>query len=235
MKTIFILAVIIASVAGHGWMVTPPSRDPDTTNSNAPCDALTANSPAPLNTPAGSNIDVTWITPHSGGPTDIHINLVPTSSLSDSSAYVSLGNFAYSAGSASVTIPASTTAGSYVLQWHQDSPGPYYNCADLQILAAVPPGATVISGSTYQVDHGTFDAATGVLTCDSGYKANSAGNDCVKSGLSGGAAFGVFLLVVVLVAIVAFVGIVIFLKVKRPEKYDEYKLKIVEKVSRIRS
>jgi hypothetical protein len=44
--------------------------------------------------------------------------------------------------------------------------------------------------------------------------------------LSGGAAFGVFLLVLVVVSIASFVGIVIFLKVKRPESYLAFKTKL---------
>jgi len=199
-RNLVVLTFIIASVAGHGWLSSPPSRSPDTTNSNPPCDPSTGSSPAPKNVSAGGTVPTTWITPHSGGATDIHFMLVPTASLGNAAAFKSLGSFAYSQGSATVTVPASTTPGSYVLQWSQDSPGPYYNCVDLQVTAA----ATTTSSS------------------------NKSGSS--SGHMSGGAAFGVFLLVVILVAIVAFVGIVIFLKVKRPEKYDEYKDKIMSKL-----
>jgi hypothetical protein len=51
--------------------------------------------------------------------------------------------------------------------------------------------------------------------------------DCKKSGgISGGEAFGIFLLVVLLVGIVGGAAVMVFLKVKKPETYD----RVVNKV-----
>jgi len=72
--------------------------------------------------------------------------------------------------------------------------------------------------------HGEFFPATGAITCDTGYVSNGSMTACV---LSGGAAFGIFLLVFIIVVVGSLVGVMLFLKYKKPETYH----KIVDKVT----
>jgi len=233
-----LLAYFVYAVSGHGWLTAPTPRQAQTTNSNSPCDTKTANSPAPKQVTAGSSLTFTWITPHTGGTCTISI----TTSANENNAgsWTKLGSFAYALGTGSVTIPASLTPGSYVAQWYEDNPGPYYNCVDLKVLAAPPTGSTLVPGSAtqYQIPNGIYDASSGNVTCNPGYSPSkdSTGNwSCSKGGLSGGAGFGVFLLVLIVVCVGGFIGIAVYLKKRRPEKYDEYKLRMGEKMVAIKA
>jgi len=71
-----------------------------------------------------------------------------------------------------------------------------------------------------------------VLTGGSGGAGGGAGGAGGANALSPGAAFGVFLLVFVVVVVGSFFAIVVFLKFKRPETYNNFKLKVAEKLGR---
>jgi len=109
----------------------------------------------------------------------------------------------------------------YTLQWEWDSLN-YYNCADLLVA---PPGSSNGNIYTFNDGSGSINLSTGVVTCNSGYNYNSGTNSC-GGGLSSGAGFGVFLLVMFILSIAWFVGFVFYTKYKMPEVYEEYKAKI---------
>jgi len=222
---IIAIAVIFcsATVFGHGWQTRPAPRIAQDSNPTGPCDQKGTNSPQPTQVTAGTPFSVDWIRPHLPGG-NVQIAVAPAGSDTTQTDFTILTTVKYSDTGVSVTLPKGTV-GAQTLQWYQDSPGPYYNCADLTVLAQAPEGATPVDGSTtlFQISHGQFDASTGETTCDKGYKAktNSDGDTrCTKGGMSGGAIFGILLLVVVLVGLVGFAGTMIFLKVKKPETYD---------------
>jgi len=229
-KFSFVLFACFVGVCfGHGWLSTPTPRQADTTNSNAPCDTKTASSPAPLPVTAGNTITTDWITPHQGDTCTFSITTAANENVAGS--WTEIGSFAYSAGTGQLTIPATLTSGAYVLQWYQDTPGPYYNCVDLQVSAAPPSGSSLVPGSndTYAIPNGVYNAQTGNVTCNAGYSASkdTSGNwQCTKPGLSTGAGVGIFLLVLFIVCVAGFIGIAVYLKKRRPEKFDEYKGKI---------
>jgi len=219
----------VGACFGHGWLSTPESRQPDTTNSNAPCDTKTASSPAPLAVTAGNTINTDWITPHQGDTCTFSITTAADEN--DAASWTAIGSFPYSAGTGQVTIPATLASGAYVLQWYQDTPGPYYNCVDLQVAAAPPSGSSLVPGSnsSYNIPHGVYNSATGNVTCNAGYspsKSSTGTWSCNKAGLSAGAGVGIFLVVLFVVCIIGFIGIAIYLKKRRPEKFDEYKGKL---------
>jgi len=232
-----LLACFISACLGHGWLSQPPSRQPATTNSNAPCDTKGAGSPAPLPVTAGNSLTITWITPHNGDVVTLSYTTAANENVAGS--WTAITSFPYSAGTGQLTIPSTLASGAYVLQWYQDTPGPYYNCVDLQVTAAPPTGSNLVPGSnsTYAIPNGVYNAATGNVTCNAGYSPSkdTSGNwSCIGGGLSAGAGVGIFLLVLFIVCVAGFIGIAIYLKKKRPEKYDEYKGKLGDKVSSIK-
>jgi len=210
-----------SSVLGHGWPTVPPPRAPATTNGSPSCDTKSANSPAPLVVEEGKVMSVDWIRPHLPG-NNIRYGIAPAGNDGSDADFKTIVTFKYTDTNQQITIPLGST-GPRTLQWYQDSPGPYWNCVDLIVT---PKGATPIDGSTtkFAISHGTFDAATGNYTCNKGYSLKTESDGSMKctgsSKLSGGAIFGILLLVFVLVGCVAFAGTMIFLKVKHPEKYD---------------
>jgi len=233
MKKIEIFLIFSCCVSitfGHGWMTIPQPREPTTTNQNTPCETTTPESPVET-VNAGENITVAWIQPHPTSAGDVVISMAPTGNSDDSSAFTPIATVPYveapnanGDSQVSVTIPESTAPGPYTIQWTWPKLG-YLNCADITVLAAVPPGAELVAGSTtvYMLasGHGTFDAQTGVYTCDSGYKQED--GDCVaanKSNLSPGAAFGVAILVVFVVGAATIIGVVVYLKKNKPDTYN---------------
>jgi len=238
MKTTLSFLVLLLNVAlvfGHGWLVSPTPRVTSTTNSNQPCETATP-SATKTSVTAGAAFQVGWIHPHSGGT--IKISLAPTASATSSSAFTTIKSVPYdspivgnqganSVAGVMVTIDSNTAAGDYTLQWNWDSQG-YYNCADLKVVGKAPSGASPTDDpNIYKIPHGTYNIATGKVKCDSSYVVH--GKSCK---LSGGAVFGILLFVFVLLALFAFIGFVVFLKVKRPEKYTMYKAKIATKLAR---
>jgi len=210
--------------SGHGWMVSPKPRAVATTNSNTPCENTTPSAGGVYN--SGTPMTVSWIHPHSGG--NIDIRLAPQSMSTAQANFKSLGTVPYDSpltagdASAQVTLPANLPPGRYTVQWEWDSSA-YYNCADVVI---VPPGSSPVQGdaNTYQLPDGkgTVNINSGQITCSSGYTLSSDGTTCVSSGLSPGAAFGIFLLIFVIVSVGVLTGVLIFLKLKRPETYHKF-------------
>lgn len=102
----------------------------------------------------------------------------------------------------SVTIPEDTAPGTYTLQWVWSG---WYACVDVTVSEKLQEGATLGKGTTYILgDAGTYDSKTGVYTCNKGYKEKTKDGvkGCFKSsGLSAGAGFGIFVLVLALVVL----------------------------------
>jgi len=215
--SLFLLCLCSVCVWGHGWLTAPPGRTVATVNSVPPCEQIAPTVPPTTTVFIGVPFTVSWITPHIPQTQPVTFAFAPIAE--EPTNLVPLGSAQYDDGSSSVTIPKSTKPGQYTFQWMQPSPGPYYNCVDMWVLENPPEGSVKLSGTVYRLknDHGSFDASTGTITCDKGY--HKSGSSCTK-GLSGGAAFGIFLLVLVLVGLFGFIGVMIFLKIKKPEQYE---------------
>jgi len=213
-----LLFCLVGVVLGHGWMTSPVPRDGPNTNTNSPCENSPPTNPPNTQVFRGVPFTVSWITPHKPGGSVV-LAYAPMAQTPSADSFKQLTTVGYDSGSTSVIIPEDTDIGMYTFQWYQTSPGPYWNCAEVMVYAAPPKGATLESGTTYRLSngHGTFDAATGKIHCDSGY--HKSGSSCTKK-LSGGAAFGIFLLVLVLVALIGSTAVMIFLKLKHPDKYE---------------
>jgi hypothetical protein len=178
-----------------------------------------------------SGIAFSWITPHKPGG-DIAFSWAPTASSSSVANFAQFTTINYDAGTGKVILPeAATKVGRYTIQWFWKS-GNYMQCVDIAVL---PSGATASSENPaiYEFSSGTYDSSTDTLTCKSGYSLDADNRTCKKKGLSGGAAFGVFLLVFVVVVVGVLVGAILFLKFKKPEKYSAYKLAINTKLGRV--
>jgi len=227
---LFVLC-LLSGVNGHGWMTEPTPRDPQTTNTNMPCEA---NSTPDSKTTviSGQSFTVSWITPHQF-TSQILISYAPASESTAEDAFTQFAQSTYPQGSVQATLPSGLSPGVYTIQFNQVDQG-YYNCADITLVPSdATPGSTSGSSDVYVFSDGSgeINAQTGVVTCFNGYTLNKSSNTCKKNGggISGGQAFGIFLLVIVIVGIIGCVAGVIFLKVKRPEKYDEYKMKLGDK------
>jgi len=230
LKFLLFFSSCISFTFGHGWMTIPQPREPATTNQNTPCEITTPESPVET-VNAGENITVAWIQPHPVSAGDVVISIAPTASADDISAFNPTATVPYvetpnvnGDSQVSVTIPASLTPGPYTIQWTWPKLS-YFNCADITVLAAVPGGAVLVPGSStlYMLasGHGTFDAQTGMFSCDSGY--TQKGGDCVaanKSNLSPGAAFGIAILIVFIVGVATIIGVVVYLKNYKPDTYN---------------
>jgi len=222
MKKLFSISLVlccwIAIAFGHGWLISPTPRIPTTVNTQSPCENKAPTDPPTQTIFINTPFTVTWGNFHAPGGGTCIISIAPIAQSPAASSLKQIASGPYDPGTLQATVPSGTHPGKYTLQWYQTAPGPYWNCADVWIYQSPPTGATLKSGTVYELanGHGTFDASTGKVSCNSGYTAH--GTTC-KKGLSAGAAFGVFLLVLVLVSLVGFVGVMIFLKLRHPDKY----------------
>jgi len=220
-----VFACLVALSSGHGWLISPQPRiNPPITNTNMPCETAT---PSPNGTVVviGVAFTVSWAHFHSGG--NIILTYAPQAQATTQANFVHITTVLYdsplnAAGAATTTIslPNSIMIGKYTLQWNWDSLK-YYNCAD---LVAVPPGSLQVDGTNYSFGDGSgsINTVTGVVTCNSGYSYNSNTNSCQKSGLSSGAGFGIFVLVMFILGVAWFVGFVFYAKYRMPEVYEKY-------------
>jgi len=220
-------------------MIFPPRGQPPNTNSIVPCELPTP-STNPTLLHSGVPFTVSWVHPHSGG--NIIIRVTTTANSGTQSNFAVMATFPYDSALSGTfdglalannqtCFPAVTLPGRYTVQWEWDSI-PYYNCADVIVT---PPGATVaLGGSTFQFADGSgvVNVDTGIVTCNSGFSLNPSTNTCVALGLSGGAAFGVFLLVLLFVSLVGFFSFVIFVRIKRPETFEKFKIIVSSKFRR---
>jgi len=235
MKSILLVLTYIVSIIAHSWLEVPAPRIAQASQT-FPCESATAN-PTPTQTNIGSALTATWTHFHTGGAVNLTIfntkdtlsKSLAVGSITPVVTYVyqyddvsdTIPQFGYSGGKQYITTP-----GLYTMQWWWNG---YYSCADLNVQAALPSGATPLGGGKYAISGGTYDSTTGIATCDSGYTQSSNQQSCVPSGLSGGAIFGIILLVIVLLVIGAVVGLLMFWKVKRPEKWAALKAKVSNK------
>jgi len=224
MFRIIVLFALFASINCHNWMTSPTSRDGNQASTTVPCDGTTPVSP-PTDVPSGQPYTVSWTVNHPTDSATYDLYLVQAgqestleSQTPSSPSFIS--SSPSSVGSATVTFdPTQFPPGDYVLQFRWSS---WRNCADIKLVLSPPPGAVEQADGSWRLGdgHGSWNPTTDTITCDPGYTLS--GNDCVASsggGLSGGAVFGIFLLVLVLVGIVGVVGVMVFLKIKKPLVY----------------
>jgi len=133
---VFVLACMTAVVLGHGFFSFPTPRHGPNTNSNPPCEPDSATSI--WNTlPANQPISATWIMPHSSGlANDIQIGITPYTGVeTTATVFTNVYTGTYTSSPAKITL--NVAPGNYTMQWYQQSPGPYYNCANLQLTAPI--------------------------------------------------------------------------------------------------
>jgi len=179
--------------------------------------------------PAGRTLSVRWDGNHDAG--DVNLYLITPAVANPSTALLNANVLrtgvpykTRGSPSTQVTIPEDTTPAVYTLVWSWSG---YWSCSEIRVLSRPPTGSTPLDGSDtlfrLENDHGTFDAESGMLTCDGGYSQTTTDDGSLNCASSGGVAFGIAFGVIVIVALVAFAGVVIFLKAKKPEKFAAMK------------
>jgi len=225
MKCLVFLA-LVAFVFAHDKMNTPGPRVA-TESTVAPCGASNgAIDPTPsAGYYPGDTVPIAWDGNHIGGT--VYVSLVPqtaTPTTSDINANLLANGVPYKTADGSprttITIPLDATPGVKTLTWEWRSGGSWWSCADVTILRTPPVGAVLQSGTIFTLKngHGTFDSATGMLVCDSGYKATHNGMNCVSGN---GEAFGIAFAVIAGIALIAIVATVVFIKLRKPESYGK--------------
>jgi len=175
---------LIPAVLGHGYLTSPVPRQPQDSNQATPCEtgyvALTAPYASAKGTVTFINkqTTVSWITPHipqsDGG---ISISIAPQADQPTDLVNVATGN--YDDGYLYLTFASTITPGAYTMQWAQQAPGPYYNCAQIWIIYQPPMGCfnwTTAGTCLLPGNAGGFDSFTNSLTCSSGFCAHD--NNC---------------------------------------------------------
>jgi len=218
--------VFIGLTYAHNWMTSPVSRDGNQASTTIPCDGTNPTNPR-TNVVGNAPYSVTWTVNHPTDSATYDLYVVPKGQestlegLSASGFQHVTADIPSSEGGTSITLtPNNFPPGDYVLQFRWAG---WRNCADITITIDPPTGASEQPDGTWRTadGHGTWNPTTGVITCDSGYTLS--GTTCVggsAGGLSGGAIFGIFLLVLVCVSVGAIVGIMMFLKFKKPLTYS---------------
>jgi len=228
------LTFFFVAASAHSWMKTPIPRSL-AASQTSPCETQNYG-PANVVT-VGTALPTTWTHLHTGGAVVFKMSAgsrtpsLASLSTIETTTYDNNANGA----TAGFTIPAThfSTVGNYTLQWSWSG---YMNCADLLVVNAPPAGATAVTGSPgiYDVQNGQYNALTGTMNCTAGYTASSDNTACNPS-VDGGAVFGIILLVVVLLAIVGVVALLVYWKVKRPEKWENLKTKVGNVKSKLTS
>jgi hypothetical protein len=207
MKCFFLFTLVLASVFAHNWLITPPTYDGNVANQNTPCDTGNlATAFSVQQTRSGGSIAATWTVNHGTIAPNI-LYLVPQSleSSLESLTPTSSGVVAYysdqtTLGAGTISWSSAVSPGTYILQYRWET---WRNCAPIQMLAPLPNGAQPISGEAnqYTIPHGTFNAATGQMSCDTGWTVSTSQNACV---LNPAAAFflAVFIILIVLVIVI---------------------------------
>jgi len=216
MKAFLVFFLFISSTFAHNWLMTPYPYSTNTATTpptiaaqtNAPCDSGTYNTPTHVrqDSKKGGSFGATWSTNHAGDHT---LYLVPsgdqatleTQTDTSHSEAIYYGDFPVSTGATTVTFGVAAP-GAYVLQYRWSN---YRNCAPLFIeyptsdkaVAAGAPGK-------YTVPGGTFDANTGMITCDKGYHPTKGNTECSKA-MSPAGAFFLALFVILVFLFLVFV------------------------------
>jgi len=221
---VFLLSLVIfmPDVYAHNWITSPTTRDgnvayPGPNN----CDPVSGGGNPTFTTyQTDQSVPITWTTEHTGshyfavapydGPADNDVNVANTSPFFTESTYppptatmtMSFGNLGLSPGN-------------YTVQYRWST---YRSCFDITLLGVPPSDAQLISGNLYSIPYGTYNAATGVSSCNTGYIPNSSGS-CV---ITFGRWVGICFLVALLCVFFGGIAWVIYLKLKHPEKLQQY-------------
>jgi len=221
MKSIVVLAFLVSLVVAHDVMITPVQRNgattPNTgTGNQKPC-GDNNNTPVKktYQTVPGIPFQIKWQHNHQGNT--VTMSLASPAGQTPSN-FVNFSTVSYDTNPGTVTIPTSYQPGLYTMQWYWAG---WYACVDVQILYAPPAGSTLSTGTIYNLasGHGTFDASTGTISCNSGYTKQTKGGvlGCYK-GVTPAIGFAIFI-VVLAVVVIAIAGTLYYLKNNKPETY----------------
>jgi len=220
---VFIFALIALSNA-HNWLTSPVSFNDNMANTNVPCETATIPTNAVetvvTQTSKGGSLSATYTNNHPTNADNVHyLYLVPESDMAtlETDQSASIATSQNTGTGATLTWSKPVAYGFYILQFKWET---WRNCA---LISITPPDSKQIgSSNSYSVPYGTYDATTGTLKCNVGYKANSQG-ECK---MNAAAAFFTALFVIL---IVIFLTLVILVVLRRVDKLPPKLAAIVEK------
>jgi len=218
MKIILVLLFITYALA-HNWLITPVPFDGGAAfaaPTGTPCDSGTTAPTLITQTQNGGSFPATFSDNHANSEHTLW--LAPTADEGSLESYTptspelifyqEIAGEGAGTESTTVTWSKQVPAGSYLLQYRWNN---YRNCAPLIIQAPVPSGAQAVSGQpgVYKIPHGTFNATSGTVKCDTGYSATKNNESCA---MNGAAAFFLALFIVLVLVLIAVVILVVLNK-----------------------